>query len=81
MIGLFNCPITGVQKQHFVIEHSPINDFSVRLWKNRVLNEPIKCEEIVILIIITIIIIVKIILTITMPIVILLLTMSGDSRW
>ena len=48
MIGLFcNCLITGVQQQRFVFGHSPINDFVVRLRKNRVLNEPIRFEKVV----------------------------------
>ena len=37
MIGLFKCPITGVQYQ----TQAPINN----LRKNRVLNEPIRFEE------------------------------------
>ena len=46
MIGLFNCPTTGV----FFIGHSPRNVFffAVRLRENRLLNEPIRFEEIVI---------------------------------
>ena len=55
MIGLFNIPITGVQWQHFIVGHSPINDFAVRLRKNRVLNEPIRFEENVIFITMTVI--------------------------
>ena len=52
MIGLFNCPVIGVQQQYFVIENSPINDVVAILRKNRVLNEPITFEEMVIFIII-----------------------------
>ena len=51
MIGLLNCPITSVQYEHFVIGHSPISDFVVQLRKNRVLNESMRFEEIVIFII------------------------------
>ena len=55
MIGLFNRPITGVHLQHVVIGHFPINDFAVRLdrllTENRVLNDPIRFEEILIYIV------------------------------
>ena len=43
VIGLFN----NILLQHFVIGHSPINDFTARLRKNRGLNEPIRFAEIV----------------------------------
>ena len=33
MIGLFNYPTTGGHEQHFVIVHSPINDFTVKCTK------------------------------------------------
>ena len=55
MVGLFNYPITAVQLQHFVINHSLLNNFAVRSGKNSVLNEPIRFEEIVIFIIIPLI--------------------------
>ena len=32
MIGLFNCPITGVRLQNFGIGHCPINDFCVNMY-------------------------------------------------
>ena len=51
MIGLFKCRITGVQWQHFVVGHSPINHFAVRLRENIVVNEVIIFEQIVIFII------------------------------
>ena len=36
VIGLFKCPISGVKQRYFVIWHSPISDFAVRLRKNSV---------------------------------------------
>ena len=56
MIGLCNCPITGVRLEPTVRLHCPFTTLQIKLMQNTAVNAPISFEEIVMVMIIMIII-------------------------